>query len=183
MEEGKKSLEDITTKVYYKGKFMTDEKLYYAFHTVVLQEIPTEISLAFTITRCPNKCKGCHWSDLNDGEVGEELTDEIFINTLKNQSPVYSCVLFFGGEWKPKRLKELLLICKNQFSVKTALFTGKDMWELNEDQLELCNLLDYIKVGRYDESLGGLSSEKTNQKLINLKTLEYMNHLLIDKMK
>lgn len=42
-----------------------------------LLEVPKEVSLAFTISGCQLKCKGCHSSYLWNRENGKELTEEV----------------------------------------------------------------------------------------------------------
>lgn len=59
---------------------------------------------------------------------------------------------------------------------KTCLYTGLTFEKVDK---EIIDNLDYIKVGPYIAALGGLDSPKTNQKLINLKTNEIMNHYMI----
>ena len=74
-----------------------------------------------------------------------------------------SCVLFYGGEWNIKELTKMLVYVKG---LKTALYTGR---ELDYFEDNLLNYLNYIKVGRYIEKLGGLKSPETNQRIIKLR--------------
>lgn len=61
-------------------------------------------------------------------------------------------------------LKFNLAHCKSK-GFKTALYSGFPLEHASED---LLYLLDYIKVGAYDETLGGLKSPTTNQRLYRL---------------
>lgn len=141
------------------------EKIKFKEYSIVLQEIPNEISLVFTVTGCPLACKGCHSSYLWKKNNGIILTDLLFEDILNKYNHTISCVLFMGGEWyKDDLLNKLNMVKK--FNIKTALYTGLTMEEIDKD---IINDLDYIKVGRWIEQLGGLDSKKTNQKLIDLK--------------
>ena len=50
--------------------------LRYSSYDIVLQEVPNEISLCFTITGCPLACEGCHSEYIWDGSKGCALTNE-----------------------------------------------------------------------------------------------------------
>ena len=131
---------------------------------VVFEEIPDEITLAINITNCPCKCRGCHskflWED-----VGTELTFEELERLIKENDGI-TCVCFMGGDANPKEINDLAtyISAKNMCgykSLKIVWYSGKD--ELSED-IDI-TLFNYIKLGHYDEKLGGLSEETTNQKM------------------
>lgn len=149
--------------------------LKFSSYDVVMQEIPNEISLGFSIVGCKLACKGCHSSYLWDENSGNELTDEILIQLLSKYGGNVSCVLFMGGEWEKDLLNKLKIV--KELGIKTALYTG-----LSEKKVppELLTHLDYIKYGRWVEKLGGLKSPFTNQKLINLNTGENLNKYFTD---
>jgi anaerobic ribonucleoside-triphosphate reductase activating protein len=98
-------------------------KLRYSSYDVVLQEIPNEVSLAFTITGCQLACIGCHSEYLWDKKNGDELTDEKFERIVKKYNGLISSVLFMGGEWESSELISKLRISKS-LGLKTALYTG-----------------------------------------------------------
>lgn len=138
----------------------------YLYYDVVFQEIPDELSIAFLITNCPRRCDGCHSPQLQD-DVGKELGyDElkriIECNTINNE-PLFSCVVFMGGEQYHDILLSHLKYCES-LKIKTALYTGAD--DVDD---EIKQHLNYLKVGAYKKELGGLESPITNQKLIKLK--------------
>jgi len=140
---------------------------------VLLREIPTEISLAFYITGCKLNCKNCHWKEANDTLAGDELDVDTFQMYLDKYHHTVSNILFMGGEWEKERLVEFLKISK-MYNLKTSLYTGLNLIEVDNEILENLN---YIKTGRWVEELGGLESEITNQRLINLDTKEDITHL------
>ena len=76
---------------------------------------------------------------------------------------------FFGGEWQGQRLIELLKISQG-YKLKTCLYTGKE----KVSQAIIAHL-DYLKLGPWVESLGGLESSNTNQRMFNVKTGELLN--------
>jgi len=143
----------------------------YKDYDIVLQEVPNEISLSFTITGCRLACDGCHSPYLWKEGSGSELTPEVFTYILNRYKSLISCVLFMGGEWEPDNLINLLIISK-EMGLKTALYSG-----LEYIDYDIFKKLDYLKLGPWVKELGGLSSEITNQKFINVNTSENLNHL------
>lgn len=134
------------------------------------QEVPKNRTLCIAVAGCPLKCKGCSWK-------GEHLSKEYTVDDLRKRLDSYkrypgvvTCVCFLGGEWCSDFV-EYLKVCKEK-GYKTCLFTGLDKFE-NQNVLKY---LDYLKVGHWDESKGGLSKKTTNQRFIDLKTNEEMNH-------
>lgn len=132
---------------------------------VYTSEIPDELSLGFSILGCNIHCPNCHsqhvW-DINSIGQGKELTHEELDKCIEAQKLV-SCILFFGGEWDLEYLKNIIKYIQNKYDYKIALYSGHDFDFFSKN--EILELLNYIKVGPYIESLGGLSNPKTNQRL------------------
>jgi anaerobic ribonucleoside-triphosphate reductase activating protein len=144
----------------------------YDNYDIVFQEVPNEISLAFTIKNCPNRCKGCHSPHLREN-TGNILDEQILENILLKYKNSVTCVLFLGGD---SYHKEILSLCKiiKKHQLKIAMYSG-----LNYINNELVKSLNYYKIGSYDEKLGGLTSKKTNQKFykINNGVLDDMTYM------
>ncbi|EXI62444.1 anaerobic ribonucleoside-triphosphate reductase activating protein [Mannheimia granulomatis] len=151
------------------------ENLRFNSEQIVWQEVPNETSLAFLITGCPLGCKGCHSADSWKACNGTVLTPEYLSHRLTRYQGLISCVLFMGGEWKAEKLTPLLKLAKQQ-GLKTCLYTG-----LEKDQLPECLLaeLTYLKTGRWIAERGGLESLTTNQRFIDLRSNQNLNHLFI----
>lgn len=132
-------------------------RLKYAGHSVVFQEVPNEIALAFNITGCPHGCPGCHTPELRE-DIGRPLLDDLD-SLLKWYRHAITCVCFMGGDHCIDELKEALQIAKDA-GKKTCLYSGSDT---ASEFAELIPLLDYLKVGHYDNQLGGLNNPNTNQ--------------------
>lgn len=139
-------------------------RLKYDGYSIVMQEVPNEVSLAINISGCPHKCEGCHSKYLWDYN-GKYLVDDI-AELLSRYSDLISCVCFMGGDQN----QDDLLYCINKVkenNLKTCLYTGlDDIKSINED---IVKKLDYIKTGRYIEELGGLDKNTTNQRFFDLK--------------
>lgn len=150
--------------------------LRYSSYNIVLQEVPNEISLCFTITGCKLACEGCHSEYTWDGSKGEVLTNELLQSLLTKYNGMISCVLFMGGEWETDRLLSLIFQVKCK-QLKTALYTGLNLKQVQRQCPELLACLDYIKTGKWLPKLGGLNSPTTNQEFLNLQTGEVMNYL------
>lgn len=136
-------------------------------YTVVFQEVPDEITLAFEITNCPHKCEGCHSPHLLE-DIGTELTIDVFKEVLGKYFGMITNVAFFGGE-QYDEMEEMLDYAKD-LGLKTTLWTGGcDVAPRIKEKL------NFLKTGEYRHELGGLQSEDTNQKYINVKTGEDIN--------
>lgn len=129
---------------------------------VVFEEIPNEVTLAINITNCPCHCKGCHskflWED-----VGTELTIEE-LERLLDKNDGITTVCFMGGDATPEIVCALAEYLHEIKHLKVGWYSGMDNYykEINFDWF------DYIKLGHYDEDLGGLNKETTNQKLFKI---------------
>lgn len=143
--------------------------LNYLYYQVFTKEIPDELSLGFVMTGCNVHCPDCHskhvW-DINSNGLEKPMTIEVLDNIIQQQSWV-SCILFFGGEWNAPYLNSLLEYLRKNYQYKLALYSGHNFEFLK--QSILLQYLDYIKVGPYVETLGGLDYPSTNQRLYTLK--------------
>lgn len=140
---------------------------------VVLQEVPGEISICFNITGCNLRCKGCHSPFLWKIDNGEELTSKVYLETLSKYKNFATCVLFMGGEWHQEELIKNLRIAKKS-GYKTCLYTGLD---INDISPKILKQLTWLKYGQWKEQFGGLDSDTSNQKFIEIKTHKILNHL------
>ncbi len=142
---------------------------------VVLQEVPGEISLCFSISGCPLQCPGCHSPFLWKNRNGERFTFNAYKDTLNLYYGFATCVLFMGGEWHPDELIERLKWAKS-LGYKTCLYTGE-----NQVDPAILRHLTYIKTGPWIQQLGGLNNPFTNQIFKEVKTDTVLNHLFIPK--
>ncbi|WP_152285994.1 anaerobic ribonucleoside-triphosphate reductase activating protein [Flavicella marina] len=145
--------------------------MYYYDFQIVLQEVPGEISLCFSICGCKLQCRGCHSSHLWKESNGKILLINHYLDLLNSYKDYASCVLFMGGEWHEKELIELLKIAKFK-NYKTCLYTGEE-----RISTEITNELTFLKTGKWRPELGGLDSENTNQKFIAVKEKKNLNYL------
>lgn len=145
--------------------------MYYYDFQVVLQEVPGEISLCFSISGCNMHCEGCHSPFLWKKGNGTLLTNEVYTKILNQYQNLATCVLFMGGEWHPEELIEMLQLAKNK-KYKTCLYTGE---ENISDSLK--SHLTFLKTGKWKQELGGLESRTTNQKFIEVPTNQKLNYL------
>ena len=140
---------------------------------IVLQEVPGEISLCFSITGCSLRCNDCHSPFLWKQENGELLSTKTFIDFLKMYKNYATCVLFMGGEWHQKELIYFLQLAKEN-NYKTCLYTGE-----TKVSSAILKELNWIKTGKWDSEKGGLDNPSTNQQFIDVKTNTILNHLFI----
>lgn len=130
--------------------------LKYQGYTIAFQEVPNEVSLVFNVGDCPYECRGCHSPELRD-YAGRDLADDFDI-VIHHYLPHITAVCFMGGDQNSEELSEL---CEKAhfYGLRTCLYTGTDRIE----DVKVTGL-DYLKVGHYDEKLGGLKSITTNQR-------------------
>ncbi|RUO59121.1 anaerobic ribonucleoside-triphosphate reductase activating protein [Pseudidiomarina marina] len=143
--------------------------LRYSAEQVVFQEVPGEVSLAYTITGCPVGCKGCHSVDSWPVGSGEALTTDYFAARLAQYRNLITCVLFLGGEWQPDALIALLKMSRDA-GLETCLYTGYD-----DVSQAIKQHLTYLKTGPWIAELGGLDSPTTNQKFYDLRNQQRLN--------
>ena len=148
---------------------MTDLPLLYQEYSIVFQEIPDEITLAFNIAGCPYRCPGCHSPALQDWS-GTPLEDAFAPGGIvEKYLPYITCVCFMGGDANPRQILRLA----RTVPCKTAFYSGGSLIAKS-----IANTFDYVKLGSYVEDLGGLSSPTTNQ--IMYKQIDRVNHVWED---
>ena len=102
--------------------------------------------------------------------TNQEITGK---DSLAQYKDFISCILFFGGEWQPHELINRLKIARQQ-GFKTCLYSGR-----NDISNQIKPHLDYLKLGKYDQTLGGLASATTNQRFYDLTTNQIINSKFI----
>lgn len=147
--------------------------LRFSEETVCFQEVPGQVSLAYTVTGCPVGCKGCHSAETWAPGTGEPLTLEYYLGRLNDYQGLISCVLFLGGEWHPDTLT-LYLREARQRHLNTCLYTGQESIPLS-----IQKHLTFLKTGPWIAHLGGLDSPSTNQRFQDLRNQQLLNHLFI----
>ena len=166
--------------------------LFYSNTSVVLQEVPDEISLAFMIQGCPYHCYNCHSSELwdtnlkkNKNNFGKLLSCSNVLKEIEKVQGLVSCILFLGGDWDLVNLRPITTYLKQTSDRKIALYGYNELsYYLNDDIPKDFNSyvnnrylgnsilysLDYLKTGKYIESLGGLKYKITNQRFYEINS-------------
>lgn len=147
--------------------------LHFSAEQIVWQEVPGEVSLAYTVSGCQLGCKGCHSADSWDPQQGSPLSPAFLHQRLQDYQGLISCVLFLGGEWAEPELLKLLTLTKAA-GLKRCLYTGLELTELSP---AILTELTFVKTGRWLAERGGLQSLTTNQKFIDLRTGQCLNSL------
>lgn len=131
----------------------------YVDNSVVFEEIPDRVTLAFSISNCQNNCKGCHSGFLRK-DVGNILTEDLIIEKFSKTIRMCNCVLFLGEGNDKESLLKINDFIKEQFNIETALYSGRDSVED-----EIFEHFDFVKIGSYQSDKGPLNKETTNQRL------------------
>ena len=130
---------------------------------VVFMEFPDEITLAINLSLCPNRCEGCHSPYLRE-DIGDELTYEK-IDKLVSENNGITCIGFMGGDNDPDTILNFSVYIHGKYGLSTGWYSGRD--DIFESAL-VYKTLDYIKVGHYDEKMGSIDKETTNQRMYKL---------------
>lgn len=123
-------------------------------------------------------CKQCHSPELWNENIGTLLDINGYENLkyeIQYKLPMLNSIHLFGGEIleKPKvEVMELLLFLK-QFNLPIWLYTRFSYDEIN---IEILNLLDYVKCGKYIPELQtnnniqhGVKLASSNQQIYKVK--------------
>ena len=132
------------------------ERLKYVGTSIVLQEVPDEISLAISISGCRHKCEGCHSSYLWE-DTGRELINDI-ADILNEYLGMVTCICLMGGDQNIEDLNECIEAIQSE-GYKCCVYLGCDEAPQNLKRVE------YLKIGHYDQNLGGLTKPSTNQRM------------------
>lgn len=131
---------------------------------IVFAEIPDETTLAINLTGCPNRCPGCHSPHLQE-DTGTLLDERELAFLLDRYGGGITCLCFMGGDAFPPEVASMAEKARRLCpGLHTAWYSGSD--SIPEDAF--C-AFDYIKTGRYVESLGPLDSPSTNQRLYRIE--------------
>lgn len=130
-----------------------------ASYDIVFQEIPGEVTLALNLSNCPCHCPGCHSQHLWE-DIGEPLDEALLDGLIARYPSLITCVAFMGGDADPE---EVIRLAAHIQGLKTAWYSGRPATPDNFTY-PLASF-EYVKFGPYIESLGGLKSPQTNQRL------------------
>lgn len=144
-------------------------------YDIVCQEVPDEITLAVNISCCPNRCKGCHSPWLLE-DKGEPMTEDMLDSLIGKYQSAITCFCFMGGDIEPFEIQRLASWIKKKFpELKTAWYSGKADLPNGFD----VTVLDFIKLGPFIESLGGLKSPETNQRMYSVSSDGKMERIFL----
>lgn len=142
------------------------ERLKYLGTSIVLQEVPDEISLAINISGCTHKCKGCHSEYLWEYK-GRDLLGDI-VDLLFKYDGFITCVCLMGGDQNIEELNDCIEAIHSE-GYKCCLYLGCD------EMPHGLKTVEYLKIGHYDKDLGGLNSPTTNQKMYKYENGNYID--------
>lgn len=138
---------------------------------ITLQELPGEITLYFNLGNCSCHCRGCHSQHLWDTNVLTTYrTPAWIIEQVQHYASEITAVLFMGGNRNgmdfTKFIQEVVKPV-SQFGKPIGIYLGD--WTADDLQ-EAAQYCRWIKVGRYDDSKGGLATPGTNQIFLEVQT-------------
>ena len=134
-------------------------------YDIVFAEVPDEVTLALSLSRCPIRCEGCHspqlWRD-----IGEPLTPQRLEAIVGRYLGGITCLCFMGGDGDLESLLELTDFARRQFpGLRRAWYSGRQQMPRGISPLHW----DYVKLGPYIPSRGPLNQASTNQRLYRIQ--------------
>lgn len=131
---------------------------------IVFAEVPDEVTLAVNLTRCPNRCPGCHSPHLCT-DTGRVLDEVELSGLLASYGRSVTCVAFMGGDAEPLEVAALAGAVRRGWPrLRTAWYSGRAQLPEGLDPA----VFDYIKLGPWIEACGPLSSPTTNQRFYRI---------------
>ena len=100
----------------------------YVEKSIVFEEIPDKVTLAFSISNCQNRCKGCHSGFLRR-DIGNILNEEVILSDFDKDLKRCNCVLFLGEGNDIESLIKLNDFIKDRYNIETAIYSGRDKVE------------------------------------------------------
>lgn len=138
-------------------------KLRFVDYSIGFKELKNETSLLVTVSNCGNRCKGCHSPQLR-GDIGEEVESLFPIIEKYKEHITAICFLGHGNKKLIESFKSLIWHIKEKYpNLKIGVYSGYE--HIIDSFLPY---VDYYKVGRYEEYLGGLESITTNQAMYRI---------------
>jgi len=138
----------------------------YTDYAITFAEVPDEVSLCFSISNCGLHCPECHSPQLQK-DIGEDLEKDLE-EILDQYRGRITCVCFLGQGNDESALQRCASKCK-QYQLKIALYTGREKRDMD------WSIWDYIKLGSYQSTLGGLDKPTTNQRMYKQVNGEFMD--------
>lgn len=131
---------------------------------IVFAEVPDEVTLALNLTRCPNRCPGCHSPHLRS-DSGRVLDERELAGLLDTYGRSVTCVAFMGGDAEPLEVAALSGAVRRSWpGLRTAWYSGRGELPGGVDPAAF----DYIKLGPWIAARGPLSAPTTNQRLYRI---------------
>lgn len=137
--------------------------LKYVSYDIVFQEVPGEVTLALNLSGCPNRCEGCHSPHLRE-DAGRPLDRAEIDLLVERYGRQVTCLCFMGGDGDPAEVARLARHVRRISRLKTAWYSGRTPLPAEFDTAAM----DYIKLGPYIPSRGGLDSPQTNQRMYRI---------------
>ena len=142
---------------------------------VTMNEVPDHLAFYIEMGNCKKKCKGCHsphlWNTVDNPMSIEEL--EFLAYDAINKGA--NAIVLMGGTTNDIPYPHLVrLIDKLSKIAPVCLYSGSD--DYKQDMLiAITTQLTWLKIGSYQEELGGLSSKTSNQKFYRKVYIDYPN--------
>lgn len=142
---------------------------------VTMNEVPDHLAFYIEMGNCKQKCKGCHsphlWNTVDNPMSIEEL--EFLAYDAINKGA--NAIVLMGGTTNGIPYPHLVrLIDKLSQIAPVCLYSGSD--DYKQDMLiAITTQLTWLKIGSYQEELGGLSSKTSNQKFYRKVYIDYPN--------
>ena len=135
---------------------------------ITFTEIPDHIAVFFEIGGCRVKCKGCHSPYLHTcihNDLYTSIEDmKAYVENQKAKGA--NAIVLMGGTYNHGMDMKILINTIRELSkiLPVGIYSGLPCGVHYHTVLKDIEELQWLKIGDYQEALGGLDSPKTNQK-------------------
>lgn len=141
---------------------------------ITFTEIPNETTLFYELGNCTCECPGCHSPELWVGSgASKNATVKEILDIYDAHKEFITAVLFMGGNRNGIDFKKFLeeVVKPIHYDVPVGIYLG----DFNANDFTMAaKYCRWIKVGKYNQALGGLDSKLTNQVFCEVQNYKFI---------
>lgn len=146
--------------------------LYYTEIGLSPYEVPGYMSICIYISGCCNLCENCQYPMLKQNDYGDKLLEN-FQKIIQLYQEKANSICFLGeGKNSPYEHREFykMIEIAKKYNLKTCLYCGRDA-----TVEKWMRIFDFVKLGSYQETFGGLNKKTTNQRFLQKTKKGYID--------
>ena len=138
---------------------------------ITFNELPDKMAYAIELGACKQHCVGCHSPELQEEDVPLTPLPDILEEAQGAIDAGANAIVVMGGTNNKHTTAESLISLLSALSdiAPTGLYSGSEDEE-RDKMIALEGHCTWLKTGPYVDTLGGLESTRTNQRLYRITT-------------